>query len=619
MKGVFGKYLDVDLSAGTVNDYPIPLEWQEKHIGGRGIAARIMLKELQPGADALGPDNIMVFATGPMVGTGVAGASRMLVMAKSPRSNAISDSYVGGHFPHELGRSGYDGIIIRGRAQQPMYLVLSEGKAELYDAKNIWGKMTAETDDWLKSKHAGVRVSCIGPAGEKQVRIACVINDLNRAAGRPGMGAVMGSKNLKAIAVKASADKPIADEANFKALRAEWAKDIAEIKGEWGRYGTAGGVDNLDTMGILPTKNFQEGTFEGEEKISGQTMHDTILTRRDTCAGCTVRCKRVVKTTFFGEQVEERYGGPEYETVAAFGSLLLIDDLSAISLANQICNAYGLDTISAGVAIAFAMEATEKGLMDEHPAGQIEWGDAKKMIELLKLIAQRKGVGELLGEGVKIAAQEIGNGAEDIAMHIKGHEIPMHEPRGKKGLGISYATSPRGATHLEGQHDTWYTDEPVAPDIGLTEPQDRFDLKSKPAYAKAFEDLSSFTNSLVMCRFVNNPAGDSYNYQKVRALFTALTGKALDASEMMLIGERNYVLLKLLAARDGYGRKDEGLPERFTNPLPRGGSAGQTIPERLMQTAIDEYYQLRGFDAHGPTDEKLQQLGLGDLKGMITR
>lgn len=610
MKGVFGKYLDVDLTNEKISDYKIPEEWYEKHLGGRGIAARIMLKELEKGIDPLGERNIIIFAIGPLQGTGAPGGGRNLVMAKSPRTNAVSDSFVGGFFPHELGRSGYDGIIICGKARIPKYLTIINGKPELHDAKDLWGMTTGKIDEELKKRHPGVRVSCIGPGGEKLISFACIVNDRNRAAGRPGFGAVMGSKKLKAIAIKGNIDKTIDDKAKLLKANASYSKLLLETKQGLATNGTSSGLMDLNKDGILPTKNFQEGVFDDADKISGPFMTKTILKSRDNCTACPIRCKRVVVTEFKGEKVDEKYGGPEYETVAALGSLCMVDDLKAISLANQICNSEGIDTISMGVSVAFAMEASEKGLLKGFNY-KIEWGDAEAMVELVKMIANKEGIGDLLATGVQTAAKKIGG--SDFAMHVKGQEIPMHEPRGKKGLGLSYAVSPRGATHLETMHDPFYDEKPVAPELGLVEPLNRFNLKDKPRYVKIYEDLVSFTDTAIICRFTTNPSGKNYNFPLIREMLGAVTGVKIDAKEMLKIGERNFLLLKLLAFRDGYTRNDDFLHKRFSDVLPRGGSEGQSISEEEMQEAIDEYYKIRGLTENGITKEKLEELDLSDL------
>ncbi|HEU67654.1 MAG TPA: aldehyde ferredoxin oxidoreductase, partial [Candidatus Acetothermia bacterium] len=378
MDGVHGRYLEVDLAAERVTEREIPSRWYELHLGGRGIAARLLLDLVPPGTDALSPDNALVWATGPLQGTGLAGAGRHVVMAVSPKTRSIADSYVGGHLGHELGRSGYDGIIVRGQAKEPVYLLLTDGHAELRAAGDLWGKMTGAVDAILKERHPGVRVAAIGPAGERIVSQACIIHDANRAAGRPGLGAVMGAKRLKAVAVKGDQDKPLDDADGFARARAAFARELMdEGTRQFGQYGTARGLTWLSEMGILPTKNFQEGVFDRASEIGGERMAQTILVGRDTCAGCPVRCKRVVQTEFQGCAVEGTYGGPEYETLAALGSLCLCSDLQAIALANQLCNAYGMDTISVGVAIATLMEASEKGLVAE----RIPWGDGEAVVQ----------------------------------------------------------------------------------------------------------------------------------------------------------------------------------------------------------------------------------------------
>ena len=618
MEGLFGRYLLVDLSQGKFDDWEVPQEWQRKHLGGRGIGARLLLELLKDKdlreLDPLGPENVLVFATGPFQGMGVAGGGRHVVLGISPKTRAAADSYAGGFFGHELGRSGYDGLIIVGKASRPVYLTLIDGKPALHDARDLWGEETAAVEEELQRRHGKVRVACIGPAGENLVKFACIIHDKTRSAGRPGFGAVMGSKNLKAIAVAGRQEKPIHDRARFLKEKRGFAVALANDlqKRRMREYGTAGGVMFLNERGILPTKNFQEGVFDRAGAISGQVMAETILLRADSCAGCPVGCKRVVATQFNDHKVEPKYGGPEYETVASFGSLLLIDDLTAIALANQKCNAYGLDTISTGVVLAWAIEATERGLLKS----ELRWGEPRPVLELIDKIARREGLGGELAQGIDYLAQRYGG---EFAVQIKGVEVPMHEPRGKVGLGLSYATSPRGATHLEGMHDTMLEVDAPTPELGVTEKVDRFSWEGKPRLVKLYEDLRSFTNSLVLCIFVADMTGPRYNYPQIREILNALTGLEVDAQEMLRIGERNFNLMKLLAARAGYTRRDDDLPKRLKEPLPRGASAGRPIPDEVLQRMIDEYYRLRGWDDHGPTDAKLEELGLGELQGLIPR
>lgn len=610
MKGLFGKFLEVNLSDGEIGDYSIPEDWMKKHLGGRGIGVRILIEELKGGEDPLGPENLLVFATGPLQGTNAPGSGRHVVLAKSPKTGSVSDSYAGGYFGHELGRSGYDGIIVRGKADGPRYISLIGGEARIHDAKDLWGLEVAETEAKLRDEHDGGRVTSIGPGGEKLVRFACVMNDRNRAAGRPGFGAVMGSKKLKAILVRGGSEKPIHDESKLDEAKAKFAEELMDSPvRDWGKYGSSGAVTGLNEMGVLPTKNFQEGVFRDAEKISGQKMYDEILVRRDSCPGCPVRCKRVVKTEFSGEKVQEKYGGPEYETIASFGSLLMNDDLNSIALANQKCNKYGLDTISTGNTIAFAIEATEKGLIET----DLEWGNSSEIVKMIDQIAKREGIGDLLAQGIGKAAKEI---EADFAVHVKGQEVPMHEPRGKKSLALSYSTSPRGATHLDVVHDS-FPEHPQELDIGGS--VDRFDLEAKPRFCKIYEDLVSFTNSLIVCAYTGWVAlfRGLYSYPRIREMVSATTGLKIGVDEMLKIGERNYNLLKLLATREGITREDDVLPERLKPPLTQGASAEEPIRERDLQERIDEYYKIRGWDERGPTPETLEKLDLSEFKGIL--
>ncbi|MFW6117272.1 MAG: aldehyde ferredoxin oxidoreductase family protein [Thermoproteota archaeon] len=605
MDGLFGRFLDVNLSSGEVSSYQVPDKWVKKYLGGRGLAARILLEELEPGADPLEPENILLWGTGPLQGTGAPGAGRHIVMAKSPKTGGISGSYAGGFFGHELGKSGYDGIIVRGRADSPVYISVEEGEGQVHSAGDLWGEEVADVDHKLKEKHPGSRVCSIGIAGENLVKFSCIINDRNRAAGRPGFGAVMGSKQLKAVVVKGDQEKPLADKDGFQEAKREYAQKLGKVI-KWGKYGTSGVVAGLDAMGILPTKNFQQGTFEGSEKITGETMYQNILVERDTCAGCPVRCKRVVNTRFQGEQVEERYGGPEYETLAAFGSLCMNHNLESIALANQKCNAYGLDTISTGNTIAFAMEASQKGLLD----CEIEWGDPIAIVELVDKIAHREGIGDLLATGIQQVAQEID---ADFDMQVKGQEIPMHEPRGKTALALSYAAGPRGANHMEVIHDTF---PHHMPDLPLENGPDRFDLQSKPEYCYLYQNLISFTNSCILCAFTSWTAyfrDSTYVYPDIQQLVEAATGIQMNTEKMLTIGERNLHLLKIHNAREGLTRREDRLPPRFETGLTSGASAHHPIPRTELQEAIDQYYQYMGWNQQGPTAERLQKLDMEEV------
>jgi len=614
MHGVYGKYLDVNLTDGAIADYDVPAVWQERFIGGKGIAARILLEELPERVDPLGEENVLVFATGPFQGTSLVGAGRHTVLAVSPKTGYVADSYAGGFFGHELGRTGYDGILVRGASERPVVLTLIDGVASLAPADDLWDTGTGETEETLRSRHPGARVSSIGIAGERLALQSCIINDRSRSAGRPGLGAVMGSKRLKAVVVRGSSEKHLHDSSRFADERAAYLKTFVESEGfqRFGEYGTAGGVPSLDALGILPTKNFQEGIFDRAESISGERMHDTILVARETCAACPIRCKRAVRTTFEGRQVLPEFGGPEYETVAAFGSLCLNESLDAIALANQLCNDYGLDTISAGVAIAFLMEASEKGLTRE----KLSWGDGAAVVRMVDAIAHREGIGDRVAAGLDTFADELG---AEFAMTIKGVEIPMHEPRGKHGLGISYATTPRGANHMEGFHDTMIASGATNAELGLTEAHDRFTLDRKAPLVRSFENAASFDNSLVLCCFTLQRVGKNQSYPAVRSLLEAATGLAVDAEGMLRIGARAYALMRILSSRAGHRIEDDALPDRFAQPLPAGASAGHPIAPIEMRRTITDYYGLRGYDRFGPTDETLRQLDMEDCIGRIDR
>jgi len=608
--GMFGKVLDVDLSKDKIIDYPVSDESLRKHLGGRGIAAKIMLEEFK-GGDALSPDNILMFMTGPLNGLSLAGSGRHVVMSKSPLTGFLGEGYSGGFFSTEIKRTGYDGIMIRGRADHPKYLSVIDGNPELEDAESLWGKTVGEAHDWLREKYPKSRVAGIGPAGEKLVRIANVLNDRNRAAGRCGHGAVMGSKNLKAIVVRETPGLkiPVVDEERFRDARSRFVKTLDRTI-EWGKLGTSGLTAALSTMGILPTKNFQQGSFDGAEKITGSTMAETILDGQDGCTACPIRCKRKVRTTSLGEDVVPEYGGPEYETIAAFGSLLLNDDLPSIALFNQKCNAYGLDTIATGNVIAFHMEATERGLITS-PDG-VAWGSTEGISRLIDKIADREGIGDKLAEGVHRFAVSVGG--EEFAIHTKGMEAPMHEPRGKVGLGLDYATSYRGCTHLEGLHDTAIEKENAAVELGVLKPVSRFatDLE-KVKIVKAYNDVRSFVNSLVQCIFTINTFRGfvEENWVELRDILNAVTGYDIDRDEMLLIGERNYNLGRLFSVKNGLTRADDDLPPRFKNEALPFADQENKIPQETLDQMIADYYTVRGWDENGvPTPERLKKLGI---------
>ncbi len=621
MHGYAGRLLRVDLSTGRSWVESLDERRARLYLGGRGLGARILLDEVPAGADPMGPDNRLVLAMGPLAGTFAPGSGRYTVLAKSPATDGFGEAYTGGFVAHEVKYAGYDGIVVQGRAAEPVYLAIRNDKVEIRPARHLWGRPTLEVEQKIKDETGDLetRIVSVGPAGEKAVRFACVMNDTDRAAGRTGMGAVMGSKNLKAIAVRGTGRVTLAD---ARAFREHALSNLAKIKKHgWlgdsaGRLGTAGGVEGLSADGILPTRNWETGTWEYASRISGQGMADTILIGHRACEACPVGCTRVVRVSggAFGG-VRPEYGGPEYETVAAFGSLCENRNIEAIGLLNQKCNAYGLDTISAGSVIAFAMECFEKGLLTEKQIGfRLEWGDAAAMVRLLDMIASREGIGDLLAEGTRRAAKQLG--ASGLAVEVKGLELGMHEARGKKGLGLSYATAPRGADHMEGFHDPSISAPNAWPEIGVVEAADRFTLEGKPFAVRQAENYTSFINSIPICSFMSLCVAGLHNTDEVTGMIAAATGwKDFSLDEEMAIGDRAYTLGRVFTVRESGGRPggraDDRLPAKLSRSLRDGASKDQVISDSDLKKALAEYYQLRGYDRNGtPTAAKLKELGI---------
>jgi len=544
-----------------------------------------------------------------------------VTMAKSPLTGIWGEANSSGFFGPELKRAGYDVVIIEGKADTPVYLWIHNSEVEIKNASHLWGKITGETQEIIREevKDKKTRVACIGPGGENLIKYACVINDLNRAAGRTGMGAVTGSKNLKAIAARGTEKVEYANEKRLTELvrmanREVWGGSYGDLLH---KYGTDGDLDDLDATGRLPTKNFGKTTFKGADKITGETMADTILTKREACYACPVACIRVVEAKE-PYVVDPAYGGPEYETTAAFGSLCMNDNLVAVAKAHELCNKYSIDTISTGVAIAFAMECYEKGLITQKDTQGIDltWGNHNAIIQLIEKIVKREGFGDILAEGVKEASKKIGKGAEEFAIHIKGQEVPMHEPRGKKGLGISYVTSNRGACHLQAEHDDIFEDEKwLCSDIGLDRtltPRDRLYLgREKAKLVKIAGDLWSLYDSLSVCLFTAYPEG-GIGVRRLNDIVVAATGWDTTLDELMVVGERAFNLCRAFNIREGITRKDDTLPARLMEPLREGPYEGEAISQNALNEVLDHYYELRGWDKKTgiPTRRKLEKLEL---------
>ena len=514
VEGIAGKILRINLSDGSVSIDEPEESFYRKYLGGAGFVAYYLLKEVQPGIDPLSPDNKLVFALGPVTGTAMPGGSRVCIGAKSPLSGGIGKSEVGGFWPYELKCAGYDALIVEGKAESPVYIWIHNDKVEIRDATPYWGKDIMEAHDAIEAEIGErlVRTAMIGPGGENQAHIACVITDLRNAAGRGGMGAVMGSKNLKAVAVKGNQNPQAANRTKFLELARWMNNNYMDVGGQgFHEFGTGehGMMTSGNEVGNLPVRNWSDGYFEGVEKITATTVKDTVRVGMEACASCQVRCKKVVELENERFKVDRRGGGPEYETLASFGSFCGIDDLDAICKANEMCNFYSLDTISAGATIAFAMECFEKEILSFEDTGGLDlrFGNADAMLEVLELMARREGIGDILADGTRKAAERIGRGAEEFAMHVKGVELGMHEPRFKQGLGVSYAVNAIGGDHMSTAHDPTYSQEGPPMDkarsLGVPDPLRVDDLSPAKVSAVRLHHLwRTFGDSGVICSFV---------------------------------------------------------------------------------------------------------------------
>lgn len=615
--GAVEKILRVNLSTRECTVETLDSTFWRHYLGGWGLIAYLLLQELPAGIDPLGSENKLIFANGLITGAAVGGSGRSAVGAKSPLIGGFGEADVGGYWGVELAQAGYQAVIIEGQAAAPVYLWIHDDQVEIRPAEHLWGQLTARTQAMLHEELQDhrVRVAQIGPAGERLSPIAAIMHDINRAAARTGLGAVMGSKHLKAIAVRGTQRKKAHDPERVKAI-ARWYADY--YPNTWAnslRYeGTATGVVHHQLTGGLPTRNFQAGTFEGYQAISGETMTETILKERDTCFACPVHCKRVVEIQEGPFQVEAAYGGPEYETIGAFGSSCGINDLAAIARANQLCNAYGLDTISAGMTIAWAMDCFERGLINTADTGGIElkFGNAPAMVQMVELMGKREGFGRLLSEGSRRAARLIGRGTEALTVQVKGQEVPMHEPRVKYALGIGYAVSPTGADHNHNVHDSDYTTpeaiEPLKP-FGITQPLPITDLSREKMRLAAVEiPWSVVMNMMGFCGFIFF----TYDRPRLVELIQAVTGWDITLHELLRAGERAYTLARIFNLREGLTSEDDRLPAVFHQPFSSGPSAGNFLPPQEVEAARSMFYELLGWDPESgiPTQACLQQLGI---------
>ncbi len=568
-KSIAGKVLHVDLTDSRLWVEQPEESFYRKYGGGSAMGLFYLLKELKPGTDPLSAGNILTVFAGVPTGLAISGQSRVNVNARSPLTGAVGDSQSGGFFPAALKYAGFDGIVIRGKATKPVYLLLNDGQAELRDAGHLWGKCTLESEQILKTEldDPKLEVMQIGPAGENLVRFAAIMNMRNRANGRTGMGAVMGSKLLKAIVVQGNQKLEVNDKQEIVRLNREGAKSLNEnvdVKG-LNINGTGDVVPFQNSIGSLPTRNYRETQFEAFEEISGEKVTSTILANRDTCFGCVVRCKRVVKTEYEGKEVLPAYGGAEYETLATFGSYCGNKDLSAIQYANQLCNAYGMDAISCGATIAFAMDCFENDLIGLQDTGgmELKFGNAEAMVEMVSRIARREGFGDLLAEGSERVAAKIGGKAKELLATCKGQEIPAHSPQAKRSLGLIYAVNPFGADHQSSEHDPMYEEggSDLCFDrlalIGLKTPQAPGSMDDeKVRFAYLTEVFYSALDTYCLCQFVWGPAWTLYGPAEMAAMIKAATGWDVNIAEILAVGERRLNMLRVFNMREGFMRTE---------------------------------------------------------------
>lgn len=610
MYGYHGKMLWVDLTEKRVEIRNIQDDDLEKYLGGSGLCAKIMMEETDEKTDPLGPENVLVAFTGPFTGTGVPTGSRHHLMARSPLTGILGESNVGGSWAVHFKAAGYDGIAVVGKAEQPTYLWISDDSVEFRDASPVWGKDAFDSAEWLKEKtNPKATVAAIGPAGEKLVRFASIshIGTTVRSAGRTGLGAVMGSKNLKAMVAFGTQKTPLADPDGLKKDIKDTLGHVKDVTAAFRKFGTAGGVDNYSRMGNFPVQNWRGSQWEGSAKISGSTMHDTILVGRKACRNCPIACGRHVKITD-GKWAPLDTEGPEYETVGTMGGECLVDDLGAICKVNDLCNRYGLDTMSTGSVIAFAMECYENGLLTKEDTGGIDlvWGNADALVEMVEKIGQRDGLGKLLGEGSTLAAKQIGGNAIEYVVAVKGLEPSAHDPRRFWSQALNYATAARGACH----NASWghaYELALFMPELGQDQPFPSYTEEGLVDFTINMQNYQSMNDALVQCRF--SQVGKAVTATNLVTWINSITGKSYDVETLQKVGERIFTLKRRFNTRLGISRKDDTLPPRFLTQLDENPNVDKKLPP--VHTWLGEYYKKRGWSETGiPVQEKLVELNL---------
>ncbi|MCB8922177.1 MAG: aldehyde ferredoxin oxidoreductase family protein [Ardenticatenaceae bacterium] len=594
MQGWAGKILDIDLSSGSIQTVPLDMEMARLFLGGRGLGARLLWDLVGPEVEPLSPENVLIFTTGPITASASQTSNRFNVSSKSPLTGTILHANSGGWWGMQFKRTGYDVLIVRGKAETPVMIEITPEGTAVKDASHLWGKTVFETTEALGQSRNKRNVLCIGPAGENLVRIAAIMNDKERSLARGGPGAVMGSKNLKAIVVEGKEKNEPEDKEQFKFLSYETGKLLKAsplTSQALPEFGTAVVMNVVNEIGALPTRNFQQSQFEGADDISGEAITDNILVKKQACWACPIACTRITKTTS-GKEGE----GPEFESSWAFGAQCGIDDLEVITEANYLCNDLGLDTISMGNTVGCAMELAEKGLVD----ADLGFGRADRLHDLIRDTAYRRGLGDEMAEGsYRLAAKY---GAPELSMTVKKLELPAYDPRGMQGQGLVYATSNRGACHETGNM--------LGPEVlALPRLLDRFATQGKAGIVSVHQHSAAVIDSLVYCKFANMAVAEEF----FARVLTAVTGIPYTADDLMIVGERVWTLERLYNLREGFTQADDTLPDRLLNePVSDGPSKGHTA---RLAPMLEEYYAFRGWDKNGvPKPEKLRELGLDNLK-----
>lgn len=617
--GYNGKILHINLTESTWWVEEPNEVWYRTYMGGSAFASYYLLKYIKAGVDPLSPENVLVFATSVVTGAALSGFNRFTVAAKSPLTHCFGESEAAGYVGPELKFAGFDAVVIFGKARKPTYLYINDGQVEFKDAAKLWGLNNWDTlkaiEEELGDKK--VRVASIGPAGEKLVRFANITNDVEHFNGRTGMGAVMGSKNLKAVAVRGTKKLDVADPAKLQEI-IDWQRTYIRQHPPavfMSTSGTPGVIKNLNAAGILPTRNFREGVFEGTENLAWDAYKEEIFKSKGTCWMCMVACKRRVTSDDEQYPLHRNWGGPEYEALGSLGSQIANDNLKALARGNQLCNLLGLDVISVGNLVAFVMECFEKGILTaaDTDGREVRWGDADAMLWLIEQIASRQGIGDILAEGVKMAAEKIGKGAEEYAFHIKGSDLPMHDGRGKTGVALGFALSATGADHCETPHDPIFQGEGykyLAP-LGLLEPVNPLEIDgAKVRFFYLGQKAFGINNLLSLCNFASVPV-HGLTFDMLVEAVRAITGWDTSLYEILKAVDRSLVMARMFNVREGVGPEQDKVIRRWHEALPSGPLEGRKIEESKFEEAVKLYYQMSGWDEAGrPLPAKLIELNL---------